>query len=248
MKTTEKENEIRRLLDGWYSASLSGEEESRLQELLLNSDELPADLVAERDLLSALHDAKTEETELPEEYSSRINSALEREISATRIRSKMMRRRLWSSAAAVILFAIGAGIAFHTGNDRTPQEQLARVNTPRIAKPKVENSVIAGKPAAEKKIAGTDETSPVRKPRKVNGQHGGIATDGEEPLRGNYHVVTDEREAEAMLAAIFGRLESQIDIENERAAEIKGEYETEMNKLESPIKVSIIQTEYHEES
>lgn len=248
MKTTEKENEIRGLLKGWYSATLSAEEERRLQELLLNADELPADLEAERELLSALHDAGTEETELPEEYSSRINIALEREMSATRMRSKVMRRRLWGAAAAVALFAVGAGIAFQTGTDRPSQEQLALVNKPRIETPKAAKTIIAEEPAAEEKIAATDAGPHVRKQRPLRHRQDRLETDEEETLTGNYHVVTDEREAEAMLAAIFGRLESQVDIENERMAEIKGEYETEMNKLENPIMVSNIQTDYHEES
>lgn len=248
MKTTEKENEIRRLLEGWYSATLSAEEEHRLQELLLKADDLPADLEAERDLLSALQAAGRDETELPEEYSSRINLALEREMSATRMQSKVMRRRLWGAAAAVALFAVGAGIAFQTGTDRSSHEQLAVVNKPRIETPKAEKIVIAEEPDAAEKMAGTDVRAHAKKHRPERRQHDQIEADEEETLTGNYHVVTDEREAEAMLAAIFGRLESQVSIENERVAEIKGEYETEMNKLENPIMVSNIQTDYHEES
>lgn len=47
----------------------------------------------------------------------------------------------------------------------------------------------------------------------------------------NYHVVTDEREANAILGAVFVRLKSGITEESYKISDVKARYEMEMNDI-----------------
>ncbi|MDE7403235.1 MAG: hypothetical protein K2M87_07480 [Muribaculaceae bacterium] len=250
MIPTERENEIRRLLEKWYSATLSADEETRLRQLLQMEGELPADLAADRNLLSALDEAIQEETEIPEEYAKRINDALEREIGVTRMRTKWKRRRIWGVAAAML--ALVVVFSYRVSQPQAPQDKLAKtddklkieVRMPEKSQ-KLNNVTADGENnrESEKKASTKRHITKTKLPQ--NEPHDSV----EEPyINEHYHVVTDQREAEALLASIFGRLESQIDIESDRVTEINSEYEMEMDKLTNPVEVSTIQTLYHENS
>ena len=47
----------------------------------------------------------------------------------------------------------------------------------------------------------------------------------------NYHVVTDEREANAILGAVFVRLKSGMTEESYKISDVKARYEMEMNDI-----------------
>lgn len=50
-------------------------------------------------------------------------------------------------------------------------------------------------------------------------------------LAGNYHVVSDEREAEAIMGSVFARLEGNMAEEAYRVSDINAQYEMEITKL-----------------
>ncbi|MDE6393174.1 MAG: hypothetical protein K2L59_07915 [Muribaculaceae bacterium] len=50
-------------------------------------------------------------------------------------------------------------------------------------------------------------------------------------LAGNYHVVSDEREAEAIMGSVFARLEGNLAEEAYRVSDINAQYEMEITKL-----------------
>ena len=79
----DKYNELRSLLGKWYEGTTSPQEEADISAMLTDADSLPPDLEADRDLFMTMTDALEDLPEIPEPYSLRINSALEREISAT---------------------------------------------------------------------------------------------------------------------------------------------------------------------
>lgn len=63
MNTEERDIEIRRLLEGWYEATLTRDEEAGLLRLMTEAaDTLPTDLISERDMLLALHSMPRHDT------------------------------------------------------------------------------------------------------------------------------------------------------------------------------------------
>lgn len=101
-------NKIRALLDRWYSGLSSPEEELILGEMLESAKDLPSDLEADRILFAELGALSESVTEMPEEYKSRIDLALEKEIAceSKRVMPIGMRRIRWKRLAQ-----IAAGVA-----------------------------------------------------------------------------------------------------------------------------------------
>ncbi|MDE6537591.1 MAG: hypothetical protein K2M13_06105 [Muribaculaceae bacterium] len=78
----DKYNELRSLLGKWYEGAASPQEEADISAMLTDADSLPPDLEADRDLFMTMTDALEDLPEIPEQYSLRINAALEKEIVA----------------------------------------------------------------------------------------------------------------------------------------------------------------------
>lgn len=129
--------EMRELLGRWYSGTTTPAEEHLLAEALAGKAELPADLEADARLFRELTALGASETEMPEEYSSRITAALEREMAASRRktpgdafwRSSRFRRIGAAAVIAVCLSFIG-GVALwdSTGTQLRGGETLATVS------------------------------------------------------------------------------------------------------------------------
>ena len=58
-----------------------------------------------------------------------------------------------------------------------------------------------------------------------------LSEEEERLVAANYHVVTDEREADAILTTVFVRLESGMTEENFRISDVRARYEMEVNDI-----------------
>lgn len=104
-------NRIRYLVARWYEGSTTFSEEDDLKRLLKESDHLPADLEGDKLLICGLDDLAIAEINIPEEYSSRINSALEKEMARSGF--FRVRRFLWAAASVAVL-ALGGLLILRT--------------------------------------------------------------------------------------------------------------------------------------
>lgn len=177
---------------------------------------------------------------------------------ATKTPRPLWRRWIWQGAAAVAVLAIGATFLIRTGDNSTPEHPgLAEVTTPitggtsrqTVKLQTAEDSIVVNTPIAvapeASDIAQAEKSKKPAKKHHTDKHHKGhnkrkSAAHGDSYeydatearlVAANYHVVTEQREADAMLAAIFGRLESQMSAESVKMAEITADYQSEMTKL-----------------
>lgn len=242
-------DKIRILLDRYYGGTSSPDDERRLGDLLAEARDLPADLEADRALFAALRDAADCIPDIPRDADARITSALEAEMARGRRAAGMTFRRrvIWTlSGAAACLLAMFAAYNFVPGRtDSVPADAVA-VNVRHHEAPVqtvTADTVVNAAPhsplAPAYASAAVDNASGPRKARRIrrHDSPGAIASadntadETEMLIAANYHVVEDEREADAIISSIFGRMEGNLAQETNRIDEIGVEYECEVNKL-----------------
>lgn len=99
-----KKEEIDRLLERYYAGQTTEEEEDGLLQALQSTNDLPADLQAERDLFLCLHPGTRNEIPVPDDLEAGLAASIDRKASATR-----HCRLWWSSVAASLLLLVGLG-------------------------------------------------------------------------------------------------------------------------------------------
>lgn len=255
MNDKDKIQDIRKLVSAWYAAELNPDDERRLYQLLDSTTNLPPDIESDKKLICALRQAADEEFEMPLGCAERINSALEQEMACARLeaasRSARFRLRRWMGwgAAAVVVVAFGASFLMRHDNDG--KQMIAELTTPdttSFSSEKIESAISSNQDsillAPPQQHAGNlAENKKTRAKNKyekesISAQNITVTPDTyefeeeeEKLLAANYHVITDEKEADAMLASVFSRLESQMTAESVKLEEINGEYQNEMTKI-----------------
>lgn len=240
-------NQIRTLLDRWYGGESSPGDETMLTDFFASAVELPPDLEADRALFAAMSEAAADLPEIPAELDARITEAVETEMARERrvVKSARWRRILWAaSGAAACLLAVVAAYNYSGTQD---------IHGP-SPKPLIAQSVPSARPAPIAQPAPTAEPAPIvqpapssepshrgaiegsahkASPRKASQPAPEIDTevDTEALIAANYRVIEDEREADAILSSIFGRMEGNLAQETNRVEEISLEYDAEVNKL-----------------
>ena len=101
-----KKEEIDRLLERYYAGQTTEEEEDGLLQALQSTNDLPADLQAERDLFLCLHPRTRNEIPVPDDLEAGLATSIDRKASATR-----HCRLWWSSVAASLLLLVGLGFS-----------------------------------------------------------------------------------------------------------------------------------------
>lgn len=275
MKERKDIEKIRELLGRWYSGEASPGEEQQLRERLLSTPNLPDDLREERDLLAALAEAGSVLAEMPEEYETRINAALEKEMAADRRNAsaagRLFNRRLWIRSLSGVAACLAIGFAAHqvwNAPDIEIKEPVVKVAM-NISQPVASYDSLAVrsltltpqegknvKAAATPKSRKTAKTAPrlQRRAEVVEDTYddddaGYLSAAEEERLaRSNYRVVRDEAEADELLNSIFSRMENTMAMESSRISKIELEYDSEMSRLTQIENVEQYKEPYHDET
>lgn len=246
-------NDIREILNRWYDGNTTPAEQQRLADFFATDRELPADLEMEREMFRAMTEAGEDYAEMPLEVSRSINAALDAEMAGemvVRRKSFGWRRRAMTACAAAACMAVVLTIPFLKSSDKamvedkagmavseTPDVRPASNDTMLFMTPELPRAVA---PAAEKesrKLASAQKKSSRKavkcKPVETDGDDDLYLSEEEEErlVAANYHVVTDEREADAILGAVFVRLKSGMTEESYKISDVKARYEMEMNDI-----------------
>lgn len=228
---------IRGLLDLYYQGVSTPEETDRLYELLTQAEDLPSDLEADRELLLAVGKSVSIPVDLPQDIDCKILESLEEEMRLSRAsealdRARSVSRRMWqqrmlafvAAAACLLLGVVAVSVIGRRGVD-TPSSQTAHFDN------KTEKTISEGSFTSDQTIATSPEEAPEsqaesrrvaeslatarsKSSKKVGLQKPEVTNDGyaleeERMARADYHVVTDEREAYAIMNSIFSRLENR---------------------------------------
>lgn len=246
-------NDIREILNRWYDGNTTPAEQQRLADFFATDRELPADLEMEREMFRAMAEAGEEYAEMPHEVSERINAALDAEMAGERIERRKgfgWRRRAMTACAAAACMAVVLTIPFLKSDDKamvgdkpgmavseTPDAGPVSTDTMLFMTPEQPRAVAPAVEKESRKLASAQKKSSRKavkcKPVETDGDDDLYLSEEEEErlMAANYHVVTDEREANAILGAVFVRLKSGITEESYKISDVKARYEMEMNDI-----------------
>lgn len=246
-------NDIREILNRWYDGNTTPAEQQRLADFFATDRELPADLEMEREMFRAMAEAGEECAEMPLEVSERINAALEAEMAGERVERRKgfgWRRRAMTACAAAACMAVVLTIPFLKSDDKamvgdkagmavseTPDVRPVSTDTMLFMTPEQPRAVAPAVEKESRKLASAQKKSlrkaVKRKPVETDSDDElYLSVEEEERLvAANYHVVTDEREADAILGAVFVRLKSGMTEESYKISDVKARYEMEMNDI-----------------
>lgn len=246
-------NDIREILNRWYDGNTTPAEQQRLADFFAMDRELPADLEMEREMFRAMTEAGEDYAEMPLEVSRSINAALDAEMAGERVERRKgfgWRRRAMTACAAAACMAVVLTIPFLKSNDKamvgdkpgmalseTPDAGPVSTDTMLFMTPEQPRAVAPAVEKESRKLASAQKKSSrkavKRKPVETDGDDNlYLSAEEEERLvAANYHVVTDEREANAILSTVFVRLESGMTEENFRISDVRTRYEMEMNDI-----------------
>lgn len=246
-------NEIREILNRWYDGNTTPAEQQRLADFFATDRELPADLEMEREMFRAMTEAGGEYAEMPLEVSRSINAALDTEMARERRPQRKnfgWRRRAMTACAAAACMAVVLTIPFLKSSDKamvgdkagmavseTPDAGQVSTDTMLFMTPELPRAVAPAVEKESRKLASAQKKSSrkavKRKPVETDGDDDLYLSEEEEErlMAANYHVVTDEREANAILGAVFVRLKSGITEESYKISDVKARYEMEMNDI-----------------
>ncbi len=246
-------NDIREILNRWYDGNTTPAEQQRLADFFATDRELPADLEMEREMFRAMTEAGEDYAEMPHDVSERINAAIEAEMAGERGPQRKgfgWRRRAMTACAAAACMAVVLTIPFLKSSDKamvgdkpgmalseTPDAGPISTDTMLFMTPEQPRAVAPAVEKESRKLASAQKKASrhavKRKPVETYSDDDlYLSAEEEERLvAANYHVVTDEREANAILGAVFVRLKSGMTEESYKISDVKARYEMEMNDI-----------------
>lgn len=245
-------NDIREILNRWYDGNTTPAEQQRLADFFATDRELPADLEMEREMFRAMTEAGEDYAEMPHDVSERINAAIEAEMAGERGPQRKgfgWRRRAMTACAAAACMAVVLTIPFLKSSDKamvgdkpgmalseTPDAGPISTDTMLFMTPEQPRAVAPAVEKESRKLASAQKKSSRKavkcKPVETDDDDLYLSEEEEERLvAANYHVVTDEREADAILSTVFVRLESGMTEENFKISDVRTRYEMEMNDI-----------------
>lgn len=245
-------NDIREILNRWYDGNTTPAEQQRLADFFATDRELPADLEMEREMFRAMTEAGEDYAEMPHDVSERINAAIEAEMAGERGPQRKgfgWRRRAMTACAAAACMAVVLTIPFLKSSDKamvgdkpgmalseTPDAGPVSTDTMLFMTPEQPRAVAPAIEKESRKLASAQKKSSRKavkcKPVETDDDDLYLSEEEEERLvAANYHVVTDEREANAILGAVFVRLKSGMTEESYKISDVKARYEMEMNDI-----------------
>lgn len=251
--TMNEYNDIREILNRWYDGNTTPAEQQRLADFFATDRVLPADLEMEREMFRAMTEAGEDYAEMPLEVSRSINAALEVEMAREREPQRKgfgWRRRAMTACAAAACMAVVLTIPFLKSNDKamvgdkagmavseTPDVRPVSTDTMLFMTPEQPRAVAPAVEKESRKLASAKKKAQRHavkcKPVETDSDDDLYLSEEEEErlVTANYHVVTDEREAHAILSTVFVRLESGMTEENFKISDVRARYEMEMNEI-----------------
>lgn len=251
--TMNEYKDIREILNRWYDGNTTPAEQQRLADFFATDRELPADLEMESEMFRAMTEAGEDYAEMPLEVSERINAALDAEMAREKGPQRKgfgWRRRAMIACAAAACMAVVLTMPFLKSNDKamvgdkagmavseTPDVRKASTDTMLFMTPELPRAVAPAVEKESRKLASAQKKSSrkavKRKPVETDSDDDLYLSKEEEErlVAANYHVVTDEREADAILGAVFVRLKSGMTEESYTISDVKARYEMEMNDI-----------------
>lgn len=244
-------NDIREILNRWYDGNTTPAEQQRLADFFATDRELPADLEMEREMFRAMTEAGEDYAEMPHDVSERINAAIEAEMAGERGPQRKgfgWRRRAMTACAAAACMAVVLTIPFLKSSDKamvgdkpgmalseTPDAGPISTDTMLFMTPEQPRAVAPAVEKESRKLASAQKKSSRKavkcKPVETDDDLYLSEEEEERLVAANYHVVTDEREANAILGAVFVRLKSGMTEESYKISDVKARYEMEMNDI-----------------
>ena len=204
-------------------------------------------------MFRAMTEAGEDYAEMPHDVSERINAAIEAEMAEERGPQRKgfgWRRRAMTTCAAAACMAVVLTIPFLKSDDKamvgdkpgmalseTPDAGPVSTDTMLFMTPEQPRAVAPAVEKESRKLASAQKKSSrkavKRKPVETYSDDDlYLSAEEEERLvAANCHVVTDEREANAILSTVFVRLESGMTEENFRISDVRTRYEMEMNDI-----------------
>lgn len=251
--TMNEYNDIREILNRWYGGHSTPAEQQRLADFFVSDKALPADLEMEREMFRAMTEARADYAEMPLEVSERINAALEAEMAGERVKRRKgfgWRWRAMTTCAAAACMAVVLTIPFLKSSDKamvgdkagmavseTPDVRPASTDTMLFMTPELPRAVAPAVEKESRKLASVHKKAArhavKREPVDTDSDDDLYLSEEEEErlVAANYHVVTDEREADAILSTVFVRLESGMTEENFRISDVRTRYEMELDDI-----------------
>lgn len=245
--------DIREILNRWYDGNTTPAEQQRLADFFATDRELPADLEMEREMFRAMTEAGEDYAEMPLEVSRSINAALDTEMARERGPQRKgfgWRRSAMTACAAAACMAVVLTIPFLKSDDKamvgdkpgmalseTPDAGPVSTDTMLFMTPEQPRAVAPAVEKESRKLASAQKKSSRKavkcKPVETDGDDDLYLSEEEEErlVAANYHVVTDEREANAILGAVFVRLKSGITEESYKISDVKARYEMELDDI-----------------
>lgn len=233
-----KNNEIKILLNRWYAALSTSEEEDRLETLLRDHiQELPPELKEDSKTFLLLRENRIVQFEVPDEISNRINNVMEGEMS--RYRHVYPFRKLVMSAVAIVASLIVIGtITFRLM--RQNEEEIPDIaQTLLLADTVMAKSAIKSEQIAESinRINVSPNEGKKLTKKTVEAMKSCVDSITSEEVQpdegysipqGNYRIITDPDEADELLSVIFSRLNNRIALETARLEMLELDYNAEM--------------------
>lgn len=246
-------DDIREILNRWYDGNTTPAEQQSLSDFFATAVDLPADMEMEREMFRAMTETGEDYAEMPVEVSERITAALETEMAGERVERRKgfgWRRRAMTACAAAACLAVVLTIPFLKSSDKamigdkagmavseTPDARRASTDTMLFMTPELPRAVAPAVEKESRKLASAQKKASrhtvKRKPVETDSDDDLYLSEEEEErlVAANYHVVTDEREAHAILSTVFVRLESGMTEENFKISDVRARYEMEMNDI-----------------
>ncbi len=211
MKYNKNFDHIRRLLDKYYRAESTADDEEILERFfsMQDCDDLPEDLAAEQKLFSLMDQLhqNEEEIEAPVFLFDNITSIMEKPVN-----SRINKRSIWNilryvggSVAACILIAIIVSIHRHV--DTTTYEKLVSETQTSPNSPTQEKNVEKTEVVSKIETNVSEEEAPSKTQNEVDGEDGFIE-------------ITDPEKAQEILLKIGKLLAHNADDTNEALAQV----------------------------
>lgn len=238
MKTREnKIQEIHRLLNRWYSGE-TGAEEERILGRMLSEEELPSDLIEEREFFRALKDAADTESDIPADIEARLDASLTNEIG----NGKRRRLRIWLISAGFTAACLTALLWRFPVTDKqdilpyTPglakTEQVKENKRPESGRN--ENNMIKNDDSSEIKvkkikknrlvIIDKEEAASERLYAACGREVEELDAEEERLMAKGYKIVTNQDEADRILKVALSEIETTMAVETYRIEEMESRY------------------------
>lgn len=251
MNTIDK-NEIRRLLDLYYEGQTSVAQERILSEFFSGAADLPPEWEADKMLFDLMSQHPGEE--IAPVHDKRIMESLEKEIS----KGKNFRRwrGIWYAAASVAacMLIVWLGLRLLTSSESAQDLKPKLAVNAKIQNLPADTAVIHVDPVNGYKGIGIENVTRDVAPKQKEVQKKNRTKDNlketnyvyddsnetsyylsyeeeRELEEGNYRVVSDEREAYAIVNSVFSRLDGNMKESNYRIGDINDQYEKIVTKL-----------------